>query len=239
MHFQRLIWLALPVAFAQPCLAQALPERDSTQSRKDRFAEPVIISVIAGRGMSSPTVFVQGSRVVHEARKRPSVYELEISKTVSRSSGKKLFFEYFVAAQPAVAISGNLRFTVRPQSCSFLGCTPLRIEEQRYNSYGFGVTPLGGRIMRALPGNVKAGLELSAGAIYLTKAVPSNDATHFNFHLVVRPTVGVPLGKTVRVWSAYEFAHVSNGNTGKINPGINAGLFTIGLQAVGGATKGN
>src|SRR5438309_4610443 len=67
----------------------------SAQSRDNGW----MFAVVGGPGVATPTPFVFSSGdTLYRTRKRPMLFELEISKTLRRSSGKKLFYEYFVAS---------------------------------------------------------------------------------------------------------------------------------------------
>jgi hypothetical protein len=213
----------------EPVPADQSPSPPSTSRHNDGA---MMISLIGGHGVASPAVFMnQSGKTVYTTTRRPFIFELELSRTMKRSEGEKFFSEYFIAAQPLISAGGNIRYNDKP--CLDTACKHVDLNVQRYSSFGFGLMPFGVRLMGVLPGDMRLGMSLGAGAIYFSKAVPYEEATHFNFHLVVNPTLGFRFGNSGRLWTGYEFVHLSNAGTGKTNPGINAGLFKIGFQRGG------
>lgn len=211
---------------AAPLCAQQAVRRESGRSASasaDADADGFLFAIVGGPGKSTHTPF--------NTTRRPSVLELEVSKTLRRSSGKKVNYEYFVASQPLVDLGGNLRFTWT-RYCGDPMCRRYAdvVSQRNYNAYGFGITPLGMRANFALPHAARFSLAFSAGGVYLSKAVPADEGTHFNFQFSLRPAVTIPVSGLGKLWAGYELFHVSNGYTGKINPGINAGLMMIGFQ---------
>lgn len=194
-------------------------------------SQPVLFAVIGGPGVETPTPYLfESDGNVYQTQKRPMVFELELSKTLLASRGKKTFFEYFVSAQPLVSVGGNVRYHFGPclsTSCYRVGT---QIIEQRYTSYGAGVTPLGARMTTSLPFGAKFSASLGAGAVVLNKAIPYDRAKRMNFQLTARPAIGIPFRNHGTLWAGYELFHMSNANTSPINPGINAGLVMFGFQ---------
>jgi len=219
---------------AAPLVAQQ-PLRDdkgSTTSAASRVPnEGWMFAVIGGPGVTTPTPFLFSSGdTVYRTRKRPMVFELEVSKTLRRSSGKKLYFDYFIASQPMMSIGGNVRYSYLP--CVQISCRRIGVQivEKRYTAYGVGITPVGVRTSLGLPLASRLSVSLGAGGVYLSRAIPYDVATRFNFHFSVRPELTVPLGRLGLFTGGCEFFHVSNGNTGKVNPGINGGLYMLGFR---------
>lgn len=207
---------------------------DSTSraaAKTARPARPVLFALIGGPGRETPTPYMfQSNGKVYQTQKRPKVFELEMSKTLRVSGGKKTFFEYFVSAQPLISIGGNVRYQFGPclsATCFRLGT---QIIEQRYTSYGAGITPFGARMTTSLPFGAKFSTSLGIGAVLLNKAVPYDVAKRLNFQLTARPAIGIPIRNHGTLWAGYELFHVSNANTSPINPGINAGLVMFGFQ---------
>ncbi len=195
----------------------------SPSSAVNSSADGLLFAVIGGPGKSSPTPF--------NTMRRPTVIELEVSKTLKRSSGKKVYYEYFVASQPLFGLGGNLRFTWT-RFCGDPICKKYTdvVSQHDYSAYGFGITPLGARANFPLAHQARLSISFGAGGVYLTKAVPADQGTHFNFQFSLRPALTVPVSRYGKLWAGYQLLHVSNGYTGKINPGINAGLMMIGFQ---------
>ncbi|MFQ5744079.1 MAG: acyloxyacyl hydrolase [Acidobacteriota bacterium] len=68
---------------------------------------------------------------------------------------------------------------------------------------------------------------LGAGALGTNKEVPEGE-TQFNFSLVTGFAVDIMVNEGSALEIGYRFHHVSNGNTGNRNPGINAHTIMIG-----------
>lgn len=191
----------------------------------------MLIAVIGGPGVETPTPYLfESNGNIYQTQKRPMVLEVEMSKTLFSSSGKDSYFEYFVAAQPLIGVGGNVRYRFLP--CLRVECfrQGVDINEQRYTSYGVGVTPFGARMTTTLPRRTKLSVALGVGAVALNHAIPYDKAKRVNFQLTARPALGFPIGRHGTLWAGYELFHMSNANTSPINPGINAGLVMFGFQ---------
>jgi hypothetical protein len=211
--------------------ANAQGSDSPSSTAPDNSGGGFVISIIGGRGSDSPIRFRdQFGQTVYTAMRHPALFELEISKTLMRSKGERFYNEFFVASQPVISAAGNIRYN--GNACFTANCKPLNLDLERYTTYGFGLMPFGVRTTGILSRDVRVGVSVGAGAVYFSKAVPYAEATHFNFHFMARPMLGLRLGNSGRVWTGYEFVHVSNGGTGKFNPGINAGLFMLGFERV-------
>jgi hypothetical protein len=215
------------LALALGVLAAALSSPVSAQSASPGW----MFAIIGGPGVTTPTPFLFNSKdTVYRTRKRPMVFELEISKTLRRSSGKNAYYEYFVASQPMMSVGGNVRYSFPP--CMRPACRDLGVDivEQRYTAYGVGISPIGLRTVVKLPFASRFAVAGQAGGVYLSRAIPYPIATRFNFHFGARPELTIPIGHLGLLTGGYEFFHVSNGNTGKVNPGINGGIYMVGIQ---------
>jgi len=212
--------------------AASLPAAAQTHAADSaRARSRILVAVIGGPGVETPTpyYFVSNGNV-YQSQKRPMVFELELSKALWTSGGKKTFFEYFVAAQPALSVGGNVKYLFGPcfrESCFNKG---FDVVEQRYTAYGVGLTPFGARMTTRLPKGAKFSVSAAVGGVALTKAIPYDRAKQFNFQLSARPAIGVPVGNHGTVWAGYQLFHMSNANTSPINPGINGGLAMFGFQ---------
>ena len=219
--------VAAPVASAQTRAA------DSSAVRAQHAAphHSLLVAVIGGPGVETPTPYLfESNGNVYQTQKRPVVLEVEVSKTLFATSGKDSYFEYFVAAQPVISVGGSVRYRFIP--CLRVECLRqgVDINEQRYTSYGAGVTPFGARMTTTLPRRMKFSLSLGVGVVVLNHAIPYDKAKRVNFQLTARPALGFPIGHLGTLWAGYELFHMSNANTSPINPGINAGLVMFGFQ---------
>lgn len=70
---------------------------------------------------------------------------------------------------------------------------------------------------------------LGAGIVYANREIPAGE-TRFNFSVLTGLGVDILLGERRTLFVGYRFHHVSNANTGSINPGVNAHSFVFGLS---------
>jgi len=93
--------------------------------------------------------------------------------------------------------------------------------------YGAGWVPLGLRY-RTETRYAQLVLGLSAGAVYFNRRMPDPEETQFNFTLDGTAVLDIPLGKHHGVSLGYRFNHISNANTGRVNPGMNSSMLQLG-----------
>jgi opacity protein-like surface antigen len=67
-----------------------------------------------------------------------------------------------------------------------------------------------------------------AGILYASREVLPGE-TRLNFSLLVGIGVDIDISKKLQLAPEYRFHHVSNANTGPINPGINTHTLVLGL----------
>lgn len=204
---------------------QTAPEHQPGISVASRSlsSDGLLFAIVGGPGRATATPF--------HTTKRPMVFEVDVEKTLKSVGTSHLRFDYFVGSQPAISLAGNLRYTWT-RYCESPRCRmPYDdVTQRHYTAYGLGITPLGLRGTVLLPSRVRLSVSFAAGGVYLTRPVPYPQATHLNFRFSARPAVGVPLGSVGTLWGGYELFHISNGDLGKVNPGINAGLVMLGFQ---------
>lgn len=68
-----------------------------------------------------------------------------------------------------------------------------------------------------------------AGILYASREVPPGE-TRLNFSLLVGIGVDFDISKRIQLAPEYRLHHVSNANTGPVNPGINNHTFIFGLS---------
>ena len=224
--------IAVLVSLAPAAAAQSATDSSSRdKAHAPSPKRPILVAVIGGPGVETPTPYLfESNGNIYQTQKRPVVLELEVSKTLYSTSGKDSYFEYFVAAQPLISVGGNVRYRFLP--CLRVECfrQGVDINEQRYTSYGAGITPFGARLTTTLPRKTKFSISLGVGTVILNHAIPYDKAKRVNFQLTARPALGIPVGRHGTLWAGYELFHMSNANTSPINPGINAGLVMFGFQ---------
>lgn len=105
------------------------------------------------------------------------------------------------------------------------GATPIL-----HDAYAFGLAPLGWAVTVGRE-PVRLTIEASGGALWFSRRIPDPEATRFNFTASAGPMFewrfGSGSGETLRL--GYLWHHTSNGGTGRVNPGMNSGIASLGL----------
>jgi hypothetical protein len=81
----------------------------------------------------------------------------------------------------------------------------------------------------AVQGRVLPVWQLGAGFLYTNRAVPVRETRH-NFSLLTALGVDIMVTDRSAVFLGYRFHHVSNANTGNVNPGINVHSIVVGAS---------
>ena len=106
-----------------------------------------------------------------------------------------------------------------------------------YRAFGIGFTPVGVSASKSLSNRFEAQLDASVGLIVLSRAVPDDSAGHWNADISLRPSVKLRMGQRSKARIGLELSHISNANTRKVNPGINAVLLFAGVELRGRAAR--
>lgn len=132
----------------------------------------------------------------------------------------------------------NLKYTLDVVPAAFLSnpdfravqISPnaFRIDEFRRRSYAFGIIPVGLQINFRPRKKVQPFIEGSGGFFYFNKRIPGDVGTRFTFTADVGGGAEVRLKKGRAVTVGYKYFHLSNGNRGFQNPGIDNNLIYVG-----------
>ena len=103
------------------------------------------------------------------------------------------------------------------------GATPIL-----HDAYAVGLAPLGWELSLGR-GPARLTIEASGGGLWFSRRIPDPEATRFNFTASAGPTLELRLvsGQTLRF--GYLWHHTSNGGTGRVNPGMNSGIASMGV----------
>lgn len=110
------------------------------------------------------------------------------------------------------------------------GATPIP-----HSVYAFGLSPIGWAVAFG-SGPARLTIEASGGGLWFTRRIPDPVATRFNFTASAGPTLELRVTQAQTLRVGYLWHHTSNGGTGKVNPGLNSGLFAVGLLWRSGAS---
>jgi len=94
---------------------------------------------------------------------------------------------------------------------------------------GIGITPLGFQINLNQHNKVQPFLKSSAGFMYFKKPFPDNRGVQFNLTLELGTGVEIMIFDNISLSVGYKYHHMSNGQLGEINPGIDSNIFYTGF----------
>lgn len=100
---------------------------------------------------------------------------------------------------------------------------------QDLHTYGIGVSPAGLRLTFRAAQRVRPFVLGSTGLAYFAQAVPGPWGKHLNFMFDVGAGVRVALTPHLLFTAGYRYHHLSNGFRGRINPGIDGNLISVGV----------
>lgn len=94
---------------------------------------------------------------------------------------------------------------------------------------GFGITPLGFQFNFNQHNIVQPFIKSSAGFIYFKKPFPDNRGVQFNLTLELGAGIEIMVLDNISLSLGYKYHHMSNGQAGQINPGIDSNIFYTGI----------
>jgi opacity protein-like surface antigen len=110
---------------------------------------------------------------------------------------------------------------------------PFSSPPARRTTYGYGAAPLGIQVNFRPRKKVQPFAGISGGMLYFNKQVPGPLGTHFQFTATLDGGVEIRLKDKKALTICYKYFHISNGNLGIINPGIDNNLFYVGYTFFG------
>lgn len=100
----------------------------------------------------------------------------------------------------------------------------------RAESYsGFGITPIGFQFNINQDNIIQPFFKSSAGFIYFKKPFPDNRGVQFNFTLELGGGLEFVITDNFSLTAGYKYHHMSNGQFGQINPGVDSNIFYSGI----------
>jgi hypothetical protein len=99
------------------------------------------------------------------------------------------------------------------------------------STYGLGAYPLGLRVTFQFREGVRPFVAGHTGGLYFYETVPDARGQRFNFAVGVGAGVAVALPGRTSLTLGYRYHHLSNGFRGSINPGLDANLLYLSVDA--------
>lgn len=90
---------------------------------------------------------------------------------------------------------------------------------------GFGMTPVGFQLNWIKNRWIQPFFKSSAGFMYLSNPFPNDLGTNFNFTLEIGTGLDIPITEHTILTLGYKYHHMSNGETGQVNPGVDSNIF--------------
>lgn len=94
---------------------------------------------------------------------------------------------------------------------------------------GFGATPIGFQVNFHKQNIVQPFFKSSAGFMYLKERFPNEQGTQFNFTLELGGGIEFMVAPNFSLSVGYKYHHMSNGQFGAINPGVDSNVFYTGI----------
>lgn len=98
-------------------------------------------------------------------------------------------------------------------------------ENTRTSLLGFGISPLGFQVNFAADKRVQPFLNTSAGIMLLNKRFPDIRGKKMNFTFGAGAGIEIFLSESISLSAGIKYHHLSNGDRGEINPGIDSKMY--------------
>lgn len=109
-------------------------------------------------------------------------------------------------------------------------CSPIYpVYGRSEKTYGAEMTPLGGRLIFATHWRAEPTFLAGAGFVISTRDIPVDDSALFNYEFTFGPGLQIFLSRKNALRIEYVYRHISNADMGSTNPGIDQGVFRLGL----------
>jgi hypothetical protein len=135
---------------------------------------------------------------------------------------------FFVEAMPAIVVGEVPHYHVVESWQPPNG--PMRrrkVWDTRAPVYGFGITPVGMQLYTTLSPRIRAFLNASGGVAWFTRDMPVPDSKQTNFLGDLGGGLRIARGSGALLMGL-KFHHMSNGNQGHQNPGIDGNVLYAG-----------
>lgn len=103
-------------------------------------------------------------------------------------------------------------------------------QAQRTSVKGLGIAPFGLQIDFYEDQNISPFFKSSAGFIHLQNPFPDERGARFNFTLEFGTGLQFNLSNRISLYTGYKYHHMSNGETGLVNPGVDSNFLFGGLS---------
>jgi hypothetical protein len=109
-------------------------------------------------------------------------------------------------------------------------CVPGYPVYGREATYAMSVSPIGARLVFLPRHRFQPTFGMDIGGVLSSRDIPVDSSAHFNYQFSFGPGVQVFISRDTAVRLEYVFRHISNANSGTLNPGIDQGVFRLSLS---------
>ena len=119
-----------------------------------------------------------------------------------------------------------------PIGCSCVStCNPIYpVYGHDETTFAVAVSPVGARVILARRHRLQPTFETGLGVVLSGRDLPVDNAASINYEFSFGPGVQVFASRSAAVRLEYVFRHISNANSGTLNPGIDQGVFRLTLS---------
>lgn len=156
--------------------------------------------------------------------KTPSAHYGNIGLRYGRvlAASKTVAFEWTIDAVPLTILSAERSILV--------SSSPIVLNVSRKAVYGAGAAPIGLKFNFRRNRRLQPFGQATGGFLYFTEQVPISEASQFNFTFDFSGGVQI-VNSTRRSFTiGYKYHHISNGNTGFFNPGVDVQMIFAGFS---------
>lgn len=146
-------------------------------------------------------------------------------------SNDRLALTFYMEVMPAILVADVPRYHVANLWVPPAGPTVRgKVWDDPALVYGFGATPAGMQAYLRTSERVSLFMSTSGGAAWFTRDMPVPDAKQLNFLVDLGGGIRVARQKGSAFVAGLKFHHMSNGNLGRQNPGVDGNIFYAGLS---------
>src|SRR2546423_9605094 len=140
------------------------------------------------------------------------------------AASKTVAFEWTIDVIP-VAVLSNPRPEVTASGPGFFVTSLVR-----HSVYGFGAAPIGLKFNFRRNRRVQPFGQATGGFLYFSRQAPVDDSSRFNFTFDFSGGVQIVNSNRRSFTIGYKYQHISNGNTGAFNPGVDVQMVFAGFS---------
>lgn len=140
------------------------------------------------------------------------------------AASKTVAFEWTIDAVPLARLS-NRRFTAVPNPAGGFIVT-----QTRKSAYGWGLSPIGLKFNFRRNHGAQPFAQATGGFLYFNEQVPVAGTARFNFTFDFSGGLQIVSSNRRAFTIGYKYQHISNGNRGPFNPGVDVQMIFAGFS---------